>query len=189
MGRKYELILSQNKIMYTKRLKLRPFSMEDRKDVFEFTSDIECTKYVSWETHKTMEQCANTILNYYSKSGIYAIELRDDSKKCIGCIDIRIDDDNEKASFGYILNRSYWNKGYMSEALDLVLRLAFEGLKLNRVEAEHYSENEASGNVMKKCNMKYEGRGIQEVKVKGNYYDVDHYAILKSEWENIKKGI
>ncbi|MGL5692536.1 MAG: GNAT family N-acetyltransferase [Peptostreptococcaceae bacterium] len=189
MSRKYELILSQHKILYTKRLKLRPFSMEDRKDVFEFTSDSECTKYISWETHKTMDQCANTILNHYSRNGIYAIGLRDGSKKCIGCIDIRIDEKNEKASFGYILNRNYWNNGYMSEALNIILALAFEGLKLNRVEAEHYAGNEASGKVMKKCNMRYEGRGVEEIKVRGIYHDVDHYAILKSEWDNIKKDI
>ena len=40
MGRKYNLILSQNKTLYTIRFKLRPFNMEDRKDVFEFASDV-----------------------------------------------------------------------------------------------------------------------------------------------------
>ncbi|SCH43875.1 GNAT family N-acetyltransferase [Romboutsia sp. 1001713B170207_170306_H8] len=181
MGRKYSLILSQYKNLYTSRMKLRPFSMEDRKDVFEFAGDEEATKFVTWEAHKSIDQSANSILNYYSRGGVYAIELKE-NKKCIGCFDIRIDSENDKASFGYILNRQYWNKGYMTEVLDLMLKLCFDVLKLNRVEAEHYTENPGSGRVMQKCNMKFEGRGIQEVKVKGIYHDIDHYAILKSDW-------
>lgn len=187
MGRKYDLILSQHKTLYTNRLKLRQFSMEDRKDVFEFASDEEATKYVTWETHRTMDQSVNSILNYYSRSGIYAIELKEEKKKCIGCVDIRIDSYNDKATFGYILNRRYWNKGYMSEVLKEILRFAFEELGVNRVEAEYYVGNEASGRVMQKCNMTHEGRGIQEVKVKGTYYDVDHYAILRSNWTQNKE--
>ena len=187
MARKYNLILSQNKTLYTSRLKLRQFNMEDRKDVFEFASDEETTKYVTWKTHKTMDQSANIILNYYSRGGIYAIELRE-NKKCIGCVDIRIDEENDKLTFGYILNRNYWNKGYMTEVLNEILRFSFEVLKINRVEAEHYVVNGASGRVMQKCKMKHEGRGIQEVKVKGKYYDVDHYAMLKSEWLEINQN-
>lgn len=186
MARKYDLILSQNKTLYTKRLKLRPFSMDDRKDVFEFAGDEEATKYVTWETHKSIDQSINSILNYYSRAGIYAIELRK-IKKCIGCVEIRIDAQNDKASFGYILNRDYWNNGYMTEVLNEILRLSFEDLKLNRVEGEHYVGNDASGKVMQKCRMVHEGRARQEVKVKGTYYDVDHYSILISDWQNKKE--
>ena len=80
MGRKYELILSQYKTLYTNRMKLRPFTMEDRKDVFEFAGDEEATKYVTWETHKSIDQSVNSILNYYSRGGIYAIELKENKK-------------------------------------------------------------------------------------------------------------
>ncbi len=40
MGRKYNLILSQNKTLYTIRFKLRPFNMEDRKLKEKFTLKI-----------------------------------------------------------------------------------------------------------------------------------------------------
>jgi len=70
----------------------------------------------------------------------------------------------------------------MSEALNLILDFSFSKLELNRVEATHYIGNEGSGRVMQKCGMRYEGTGIQEVKVKGIFYDVVHYAILREEW-------
>ena len=44
--------------------------------------------------------------------------------------------------------------------------------------------NEGSGRVMQKCGMHYEGTGLQEVKIKGSYFDVVHYAILKDQWMN-----
>ena len=58
MGRKYDLLLSQHKQLYTNRLKLRQFSMEDRKDIFEFSSDEESTKYVKLQENKSLDQVA-----------------------------------------------------------------------------------------------------------------------------------
>lgn len=60
--------------------------------------------------------------------------------------------------------------------------LAFAKLKLNRVESTHYAGNETSGRVMQKCGMIYEGTGVKEVKIKGVFHDVVHYAILKDDW-------
>ena len=51
---------------------------------------------------------------YLSRAGIYAIALKENDL-CIGAIDIRLDEANDKASFGYLLDPDYWNQGYMSE--------------------------------------------------------------------------
>ncbi|MBU3098504.1 MULTISPECIES: GNAT family N-acetyltransferase [Clostridium] len=51
----------------------------------------------------------------------------------------------------------------MPESLNLILELSFSKLGLNRAEPTHYVGNEGSGRVMKKCGMKYEGLGLQEV--------------------------
>jgi len=81
-----------------------------------------------------------------------------------------------------VLNREYWNSGYMSEALKLILNLSFSKLELNRVESTNYLGNEGSGRVMEKCGMKYEGKGLREVKIKESFYDVIHYAILREDF-------
>jgi len=98
------------------------------------------------------------------------------------CIDVRVNPDHEKASFGYVLNRNYWNHGYMTEALEAILKLCFEDLELNRVEATHYVGNEASGKVIENCGMRQEGIALQEVKIKGKFHDVVHYGITKDQW-------
>jgi len=95
---------------------------------------------------------------------------------------LRLVPEHEKAGFGYALNRQYWGKGYMTEALSTLLKLCFEKLDLNRVESTHYIGNEGSGKVMIKCGMELEGVGKQEVKIKGIYHDVVHYGITKKLW-------
>jgi len=178
----YNEILLQNSVLESDRLILRPFSMDDVDDVYQYASDDIVTKYLTWPSHKSLAQTEKVVKEFYmGRAGIYAIELKAEHK-CIGCIELRLCPEHDKASFGYVLNRKYWNRGYMTEALKLILELSFNKLGLNRVEATHYAGNEASGRVMEKCGMKFEGKGLKEVKVKGIYHDVIHYGILKDDW-------
>ena len=182
MDMKYDEILKQYPQIRTRRLLLRRFTLRDAADVLEYGSDSKTLKYLVWQGVRNLEEAAQSISGYYlAGQGIYAIELGE-NQKCIGCIDLRIDPEHEKTGFGYVLNRRYWGKGYMTETLGAILHLCFESLGLNRVESNHYRGNEASGAVMKKCGMKYEGTGIQEVKVKGVFRDVIHYGITRADW-------
>lgn len=181
----YNEIIKENSILESSRLILRPFSIEDVDDVLLYTSDDIVTKYLTWPSYKDKSEAEEVVKKFYiDKIGVFAIELKSENK-CIGCIDLRLCIEHNKASIGYVLNRKYWNNNYMSEALSLILDLSFSKLELNRIEATHYVGNEGSGRVMQKCGMEYEGTGLQEVKVKGTFYDVAHYAILREQWINI----
>lgn len=178
----YSKVLEESSILESNRLILRPFTYDDVDDIHLYTSDDLVTKYLNWPTCKDKSETLSAFESYYySRTGIFAIELKSE-RKCIGCIDLRVIVEHEKASFGFVLNRAYWNNNYMSEALNMILDLSFLRLELNRVEATHYVGNEGSGRVMQKCGLKYEGTGIQEVKIKGHFQDVVHYAILREQW-------
>jgi len=60
-------------------------------------------------------------------------------------------------------------KGIMTEAVRRIIRFAFEEMGLNRVEAVHIPENEASGRVMQKAGMMYEGLLRQRMFAKGRF--------------------
>ncbi len=178
----YNEILKENPVLKSNRLSLRPFTIDDIDAVLLYASDNIVTKYLTWPSYTDISQVEEVVKKYYiGKEGVFAIELESE-QKCIGCIGLILYIEHNKASFGYVLNREYWNKGYMTEALNIILDFSFSKLELNRVEATHYIGNEGSGRVMQKCGMKYEGTGIQEVKVKYIYQDVIHYAILRDEW-------
>ena len=70
----------------------------------------------------------------------------------------------------------------MTEALSALLDYTFGELRFNRVEAQHETDNGASGAVMRKCGMIKEGTLRQRLYNKGRYVDVDLYAVLRGEY-------
>jgi ribosomal-protein-alanine N-acetyltransferase len=71
----------------------------------------------------------------------------------------------------------------MTEALRRVLAYFFDRVNLNRVEAIYEPDNPASGRVMQKCGMRYEGTLRQFFLCRdGTYADGLLCAILKEEF-------
>jgi RimJ/RimL family protein N-acetyltransferase len=102
-----------------------------------------------------------------------------------GCISLECVFPRLRGQIDYWLGASYWNNGFMTEAAEAVLRFAFKDLKLNRVTSSHLTRNPASGRVMQKIGMTYEGTLRQHVMQNGVFEDLALYAILASEWRLI----
>ena len=64
----------------------------------------------------------------------------------------------------------------------------FDEVGANRVESQHDPENENSGKVMLKCGLKYEGTLRRAERTTRGIVDSSVYSMLKSEWEEMKKG-
>lgn len=170
-------------ILKTSRLMLRPFTMQDIDAVYKYGSNQNATKYLIWQGVTSKEEAKEEIENFLANKGVYAICLKE-ANLCIGCINIRIDELNEKASFGYVIDEPYWYQGYTKEALEVIVRHCFEDIGLNRVESSHYKGNPNSGRVMQKVGMFFEGEGKEEVRVKGVFHDVLCYGITKLQWQS-----
>ena len=182
MVKNYNEVLYKNECIETERLILRKFKVEDAEDIFEYASDAATVEFLCWEGLSTLEEAHAAVYNHYwAHPGIWAIE-HTESGKVIGCIDMRLIHDDDKASFGYVLNRAFWGRGYMTEVLRAFLTLCFEKLELNRVEANYFAGNEGSGRVMEKVGMKREGYFPQQEKVKGIFRDCVRYGIIKSDY-------
>lgn len=183
-----ELIFKGTPQLETQRLILRKLSMEDDEDVFEYGSDPEVPKYMTWEVHKSIDDARafiSFILGRYERdeAGEWGIVLKENNK-LIGSIGFAsCDMKNRRAEIGYVLARPYWSQGIMTEALKRVLKFAFEEIGLNRIECCHFLPNERSGRVMQKAGMSFEGIARQKMFVKGQYWDVKQYAILRSDWD------
>ena len=182
MVENYNEILHNNETIELKNIILRRFRGSDAEGVLEYGSDEETLKHLIWSGVKDIHEARTQIYNYLlSRSGIYAIELKENSK-CVGCIDIRLNIEHERAGFAYMLNPRYWGRGIMSEALGGVLKLCFDELHLNRVEGGHFTGNEASGRVMEKCGMVNEGIAREVFKARGVFRDEVRYGITRDEW-------
>ena len=170
----------------TKRLRLRQANMGDAADLFEYSKDPKVAQHVLCEAHRNINETKRYI-RYLIKQyrggypSTFVIEYVE-KNKVIGTIGFSwVEDVNKAAEIGYSLNREYWNKGIMTEALKAVLEYAFTELNLNRVEAQHELSNPSSGRVLEKVGMKYEGCMRQRIYNKGKYVDVAVYAILRED--------
>jgi len=182
MVKNYNEILYQNETIKTERLVLRRFKITDAADILEYASDAQTMEHLIWEGLSTIEEAHAAIYNHYwARPGIWAIEHAENGKM-IGGIDIRLMHDDDKVKFGYVLNRAYWGKGHMTEALRAVMAFCFEKLEVNRFEANHFDINLASGRVMEKCGMRREGLHVQSEKVKGVFRDCVWYGITREQY-------
>lgn len=177
--------LGENQYLETERLILRPVTLEDTEDLFEYASDIENTSHV-FPTHQSIEETKEVIANFYLKSplGKYGIVLKENNK-FIGSIDLRVESEHKRAEIGYALNLSYTGQGYMTEAGTKILSLAFDKLNLNHVKAVHSTINPKSGEVMKRLGMKKVGVMPKNRIHKEKIVDDVIYVITDTEFQDI----
>lgn len=94
-----------------------------------------------------------------------------------------------KSAFcGYYLFEEYAGRGYMTEALGLILGHAFRTLKLHRLEANIQPHNRASIELVKRCGFTREGFSRKYLKIGGRWRDHERWAILREDWEASKKN-
>lgn len=175
------------KTLKTKRTKLRKFKIEDALSFFENVgNDPEVSKYVVWNRHENIEVTKGAISKWienYNKENVYnwAVELSE-TNEIIGSIScVKVDLKNATCEMGYVYGSKFWNKGYATEVLDSVINYLMKEEGFNTIYAEHLSLNPASGKVLKKCGMEYEGRLKNRMidKNTGKYDDLLSYSISK----------
>jgi len=88
------------------------------------------------------------------------------------------------AYMGYYIGAPYANRGYMTEAIKLVLGFAFESLKLHRLEANIQPHNVASIALVKRAGFTREGYSRRYLKICGRWRDHERWAILAEDWKS-----
>lgn len=180
--------IGTNKI-HTKRLLLRRYEVSDAKPMFEgFCNDPIVTKHLTWEPHQSIlvtQEVLTKWLDAYKTPHTYrwAIILKE-TGALIGTIDsIKLDLNNHACELGYCLGSAYFNQGYMTEALSHVLDYLILKADFNRVTARFSLQNPASGRVMEKAGMHFEGVFKEAIKNKeGKFIDLGQYAITKKDF-------
>ena len=177
-------------VLETQRLLLRPFKCEDAEYVYKYASDERTVRYLRFHPHKTLQD-SESIVNYWvscnSNPSFYTWCIV--CKECgepVGSIAINdISEFHNQGFMGYILRQDHWNKGLMTEACKRVIRYCFEELNFQRVESIYCQENVASGRVMEKSGMHFEGTKCEYFPTDHGYIDCNEYAITRSQFESI----
>mmetsp|Transcript_21790 Transcript_21790/g.36445 ORF Transcript_21790/g.36445 Transcript_21790/m.36445 type:complete len:202 (-) Transcript_21790:2991-3596(-) len=177
-------------VIKTPRLILRAFRPSDVGAIFAIRSDYEVTKYNSGEAYTSEHQAAelieSTLLRYVEKKSIYwAITLNDSNEDfVIGQIGYNSwDQTDHRAEIGFDLNRKYWKKGIMNEAITAVITFGFIEMNLNRIEAQVSTYNASSKRLLVKVSFLHEGTQREQYFERGAYHDLDIFALLKRDWD------
>ena len=142
----------------TKRLLLRPFKKEDASSMFRnYCSDEEVTKYLTWNKHENVQQTEAFLLSFidqYQTNTHYqwAICQQEMKDEVIGSIDLR-NKPNDCMEVGYVLGKTFWNQGYMTEAFKAIIDYFFCLMKGKTILAYYELENIASKKVMLACGL------------------------------------
>lgn len=170
----------------TERLILRAYTLADVPALVERINDVEVARTTLNLPHPYTPEIAVEWIGGHAKRFAegkdltWAVTLAADGELA-GGIGLSISPRHRKGTMGYWVARRHWGQGICTEAAGAVVAYAFDALKLNRVEACHFSHNPASGRVMQKIGMRHEGHFRQCYERWGELVDSDHYAILASD--------
>ena len=178
--------MQERPTLETVRLVLRPFTVADAPDVQRLAGEREVASTTLNIPHPyeagMAEQWINTHHEVYeSGEGVNFALVRRADHALIGAIGLRLQPPQARAELGYWIGIPFWRQGYCTEAAQAVVRYGFEVLSLHRIYATHMTRNPASGRVMQKLGMTYEGCARQHVQKWGVFEDLAMYGILRSE--------
>jgi len=84
-------------------------------------------------------------------------------------------------TIGYWLGEPFARRGYMKDAVETLIRFAFDGLGLHRLEAACMPENHASAALLAKCGFSEEGYAPAYLKINGAWRDHRLFGLVASE--------
>lgn len=150
----------------TPRLTLRPFTPGDWDAVSTMLSDpliIRYMHFVTWaadQRRQWFDWCLSNEQQPDPEALNWAI-TPNNSGTVVGLFHIQPSEDNDASvpgerSFGYLLDRAVWNRGYMTESVRAVLSYEFETRGTPQARATCHVANPASARVMEKVGMRRE---------------------------------
>lgn len=156
-------------IITTGRLVLRPFRPSDTEDVFRFASDPENARYMIYLPVRTREGTRQFLQeawdewqkeepSFYEYAVLKKQEGQDPAALCPVIGEISLWLHGEDAELGWILDRSEWGQGYMTEAARALIDEARANLQAVWFTAHCDDANAASYRLMEKLGMEMAGR-------------------------------
>ncbi len=125
-----------------------------------------------------------SVHQYFAEGSLYqwGVFRRSDDTLVGTCTLAHVDTQNRRAEIGFILRFDQWGQGYMSEAINTLLRYAFDELGLHRIEADVDPRNDASIRLLKKLGFQREGYLRERWLVGQEINDSVLFGLLRNEW-------
>ena len=169
----------------TARLWLRPFRAEDAPRVSALIDDPDIARNTLTIPHPyppgLAEQWIGTRAEEWAagRKGVWAVCLA--GGELLGAAGLHLEPAHRRAELGYWIGRVHWGRGFATEAVRALVDHAFDDLGLERVFAQHFSWNAASGRVLAKAGLKREGLLRGHVQKDGRAVDNVLYGLARAD--------
>ena len=174
------------------RIRLRAAERSDIDTFLRWINDPEVTEnlmLVSPMSRVEEEHWYENMLARSPHEHVMVIDIKNHKKTgewfAIGtCQFIQIDWRNRSAELGIMIGeKSYWNQGYGTETMQLLLQHGFNTLNLHRIWLQVYAKNPRGIRAYEKAGFNYEGKFRQAHFQHGEYFNVHLMSVLKPEWQ------
>ncbi|MBE9110565.1 GNAT family N-acetyltransferase [Nodosilinea sp. LEGE 07298] len=178
---------TEQPILKTLRLMLRPFTLSDVEAVVVLAGDRTVAENTLSIPHPYTEADAEGWINQqqadWAASNALNFAITHPDNTLCGSVGLSLYPNYNMAELGYWIGRPFWGRGYATEAAAVLVNFGFINLGLNRINAVHFGDNPASGRVMEKLGMVKEGYRRRQTPKWGVYRDVALYGLLREDWE------
>lgn len=171
-------------ILRAARLVMRPYSDADIPELMPLIGAREVAATTLRIPHPYSLADAEEFVRRSMEDQVRVAITLADSGKLVGGVGLRLDDGHNRAELGYWIGMPYWGNGYATEASQALIEYGFRELKLERIYASHTTNNPASGNVLRKLGMKYEGCQRKHIVKWGEYLDLELYGLLRQDYRD-----
>lgn len=174
-------------VLKTQRLRLRPYALADADALYAIYSDVRVMRYWSYPPWTSIDQAHEMIAKdaTYLAAGEHlrlGVELADDGRLIGHCSLFNFNAQCQRAEIGYGMAFDAWGRGYMHEALTVVVGYAISELALNRIEADIDPRNAASAKTLERHGFQREGLLRERWVVDAEVSDSGLYGLLRRDW-------
>jgi [ribosomal protein S5]-alanine N-acetyltransferase len=175
-------------LLESERLFFRAVTNDDAPVVLQLRSNPETMKYIPRPLLKNIDDALEHIKMIQDKvesnEGInWAVCLKE-NHKMIGFVGhYRIKPENYRSEIGYMILPEYHNKGYVSEAVKVLLDYGFKTLNFHSIEAIIDPDNLASEKVLQKNGFVKEAHLVENEYYNETFIDTVIYSLLKRNYK------
>ena len=145
----------------SERLVLRHWEIDDAEALYKYASEKRVSELALWPCHDSIDMSREVIKNVFIPNPFsFAIVLKDTDEP-IGCIGLVPQCEEHHSTLsaerevGYWIGLPYWNKGFVSEALNALIEYCHRSLALESLLITTNADNLASQRVAEKCGFQF----------------------------------